>query len=57
MSRGNRSSQSHFKCQECFFQLNADLNAARNLSDFGMSEIGRASVTSPNVAVLPMSVS
>ncbi|MHA2215630.1 MAG: RNA-guided endonuclease InsQ/TnpB family protein [Candidatus Hodarchaeales archaeon] len=57
ISRGNRSSQSLFKCQECYFQLNADLNAARNLSDFGMSEIGRASVTSPNVAVLSMSVS
>ena len=54
ISKNNRFSQSHFSCRECWFELNADLNAARNLSDFGKSKIGRASVNSPNVAVLPL---
>ncbi len=54
ISKSNRSSQSHFFCRECWFELNADLNAARNLSDFGKAEIGRASVNSPNVAVLSL---
>ena len=57
IAKKNRSSQSVFLCNECFFELNADLNAARNLSNFGKAEIGGASVTSPNVAVLPMTVS
>ena len=54
IAKKNRISQSEFCCRECFFELNADLNAARNLSDFGKAEIGRASVNSPNVAVLPL---
>lgn len=29
--RGNRPKQSIFKCKKCGFQLNADLNAARNI--------------------------
>lgn len=29
--RSNRKSQSRFKCQACGFELNADLNAARNI--------------------------
>ena len=57
IDKKNRSSQSKFLCRECFFELNADLNAARNLSNFGKAEIGRAFVNSPNVAVLPMTVS
>ncbi|MFX1283350.1 MAG: RNA-guided endonuclease InsQ/TnpB family protein [Promethearchaeota archaeon] len=56
ISANNRRFQSSFVCSNCSFQLNADLNAARNLSDFGMSEIRRASVNSPNVAVLPMTI-
>ncbi|MFX0204483.1 MAG: RNA-guided endonuclease InsQ/TnpB family protein [Candidatus Hodarchaeota archaeon] len=52
----NHTSQSEFFCQECFFELNADFNAARNLSNFGKAKIGGASVNSPNVAVLPMIV-
>jgi putative transposase len=31
ISRSNRKSQSQFKCKECNFTLNADLNAARNI--------------------------
>ncbi len=56
IAQKNRSSRSDFLCIECFFSLNADLNAARNLSNFGKAEIGGASVNSPNVAVLPMTV-
>jgi putative transposase len=31
--RGNRRSQSDFRCRECHHQVNADLNAARNIRD------------------------
>ncbi|HEY3228485.1 MAG TPA: transposase [Roseiflexaceae bacterium] len=31
-ARNNRRSQSVFKCRKCGFQLNADLNAARNIA-------------------------
>lgn len=31
--RSNRVSQSEFKCRSCGFELNADLNAARNIRD------------------------
>jgi IS605 OrfB family transposase len=55
-AKSNRRSQSEHLCGECFFELNADLNAARNLSSFGKAEIGKASVNSPNVAVLPMAI-
>ena len=40
IAKSNRSSQSNFLCKECFFELNADLNAARNLSSLGKAEIG-----------------
>ena len=46
IAKTNRSSQSEFLCRECFFELNADLNAARNLSNFGKADFGRASVNS-----------
>ena len=42
--RANRQSQSSFRCQQCGFCLNADINAARN--------IARANVLSPMVATL-----
>ncbi|MFW9853868.1 MAG: RNA-guided endonuclease InsQ/TnpB family protein [Candidatus Thorarchaeota archaeon] len=56
ISKSNRASRSVFFCRECWFELNADLNAARNLSVFGKAEFGRASVNSPNVAVLPLTL-
>ncbi|MHA2167560.1 MAG: RNA-guided endonuclease InsQ/TnpB family protein [Candidatus Hodarchaeales archaeon] len=56
IAKSNRRSQSEHYCSKCFFELNADLNAARNLSNFGKATIGRASVNSPNVAVLPMTI-
>ncbi len=43
--RSNRRSQSRFKCQNCGFELNADLNGSRNiavkyLASFGRTEAG-----------------
>ena len=32
MSADNRKDQSHFKCVSCGFEMNADLNAARNIA-------------------------
>ena len=31
ISRGNRKDQAHFVCKRCGYQLNADLNASRNI--------------------------
>lgn len=39
-----------FQCGECGYELNADLNAARNIAVLGMSEYGRLCVNEPNVA-------
>jgi putative transposase len=50
VSRSNRKEQSKFKCVRCGFQINADLNAARNLSMLGNALHGRATVNGPNVA-------
>jgi IS605 OrfB family transposase len=40
----------NFKCRKCGYELNADLNAARNIAVLGMSEYGRLIVNEPNVA-------
>jgi IS605 OrfB family transposase len=50
--RSNRRSQSLFKCRQCAFTLNADLNAARNirakhLAGLGISLTGRPPSTGP----------
>lgn len=37
-----------FKCMRCGYQLNPDLNAARNITDPGMSRLGRLPVNQPN---------
>jgi IS605 OrfB family transposase len=37
-----------FKCKHCGFELNADLNAARNIASLGKSEVGRLFVNQPN---------
>ena len=39
-----------FKCKQCGFELNADLNAARNIGEIGKSELVRLSVNQPIVA-------
>ena len=50
ISKKNRKNQSQFCCKKCGFELNADLNASRNISKLGKTVFGRASVNSPNVA-------
>ena len=40
--RSNRRSQSRFKCQDCSFELNADLNAGRNLARKYLATVGMA---------------
>jgi putative transposase len=37
-----------FKCVECGFEIDADLNAARNIAQIGISELGRLSASKPN---------
>jgi IS605 OrfB family transposase len=49
VARSNRHG-SEFVCKRCGFQIHADLNAARNISDRGNAVIGRAHVNRPNVA-------
>ncbi len=39
-----------FKCGRCGFQLNADLNASRNIGVLGKSDYLRLFVNEPNVA-------
>lgn len=49
IDRNNRKGL-RFKCKQCGFELNADLNAARNIGQLGMSELIRLSVNQPIVA-------
>jgi putative transposase len=39
-----------FKCRQCGFELNADLNAARNIGQLGKSKLIRLQVNQPIVA-------
>ena len=39
-SRGNRPKQAVFRCRECDYQLNADLNAARNIAAKYLAQVG-----------------
>jgi putative transposase len=49
--KGNRNGN-QFKCKSCGFEIHADLNAARNIANDGISTIGRLPVNQPNVACL-----
>lgn len=40
--RGNRKSQSLFHCRECHFELNADLNASRNIARKYLATLGKS---------------
>ena len=54
VSRSNRQSQSVFKCKQCGFSLNADLNASRNIRKNYLDATGypdRAAVNPPIVEV------
>lgn len=48
IGKSNRQS-SEFKCKSCGYELNADLNAARNIAYLDISEIGRLNVIQPIV--------
>lgn len=39
-----------FQCKQCGFQLDADLNASRNIATFSRSGCSRVSVNHPNIA-------
>ena len=49
VDKGNRKGHT-FKCMSCDFELNADLNASRNIATFSRSVSGRSFVNRPNVA-------
>jgi IS605 OrfB family transposase len=42
---------SQFKCKKCGFELNADLNASRNIANLGKSHFDRLAVIQPIVAL------
>ena len=44
--KGNRKGNS-FHCVKCGFQIHADLNAARNIAQMGISQLSRHNVTVP----------
>lgn len=46
--RGNRKSQSVFKCKSCGFELNADLNAARNIRSKFLAGVGTSDCGGPS---------
>lgn len=55
--RSNRKSQSEFRCRECGYQLNADLNGSRNIArkhlvSGGISVAGGRPVNTPIVTTL-----
>jgi transposase len=60
ISRGNRKTQSRFKCKKCGFELNADLNASRNIASryyskhisFGISLINGVQSITPYVVTI-----
>ncbi len=43
ISRKNRKDQAHFVCEKCGYQLNADLNAGRNIVKNYLASLGRKS--------------
>jgi len=45
----NNRNGNKFKCKECGFELNADLNASRNIVNLGKAEINRLQVIQPIV--------
>jgi IS605 OrfB family transposase len=50
--RSNRNG-SQFKCRKCGYELDADLNASRNIANLGMTLFGRLDVIQPNVSEIP----
>jgi len=56
IDRNNRNG-STYKCKKCSFELNADLNASRNIAELGKAFFGRLSVNQPIVASLTSATS
>jgi len=54
VARSNRPSQSWFACRQCGYQLNADLNAARNLARRATGASGGLLVNQPIVSDTPL---
>lgn len=42
---------SAFECKNCGYKLHADLNAAKNIAQLGISELSRVVVNNPNVTI------
>jgi IS605 OrfB family transposase len=59
ISKGNRKTQSRFKCKKCGFEIHADLNASRNISfryletvSCGISSANGVSINHPCVGTI-----
>lgn len=46
--KGNRTTQSHFKCKKCGYECNADLNAAINIANNFRASVNKPIVASSN---------
>ena len=46
--KGNRTTQSHFKCKKCGFECNADVNAAINIANNFRASVNKPIVASSN---------
>jgi len=49
VDRHNRKSQSRFVCQDCGYELNADLNASKNIRLKYLAQSGKSSLSAPPV--------
>jgi len=48
-ARNNRKTQGNFKCKKCGFEINADLNADRNIRDLGLASYMEANAGTINI--------
>lgn len=47
--RGNRTTQSHFKCKKCGYECNADVNAAINIANNFRASVNKPIVAGSNI--------
>lgn len=50
ISRKNRKDQAHFICEKCGYQLNADLNASRNIAKNYLASLNREARTGAGIS-------